>query len=147
VLALSGDPHATEFLAAYLEDPDPYLREQALIAVAQNSHPNKPNAIRRALHDPNAGVRHTALSLWAGEMNGSSVYDALIQAANDIDASVRSLAVDRLGSLGDKRALTLLIERLSDDDLSVRQNARTSLRMLTGVDRGADPEKWKQGAR
>lgn len=142
LLALSADPQATQFMAAYLEDPDPYLRGEALIAVVQNRHPGRIEAIRRALHDPDSQLRRSALTYTAGEQ-GPWVYDTLLQAANDADAGVRALAVDRLGRVGGPRALDVLIARLSDDDLSIRQHAHTSLRTLTHVDRGSNPADWK----
>ena len=142
LLALSKDPRATEFLSAYLQDPDPELRQEALIAVVQNRHPEQINAMRRALQDADGRVRRTAL-LYVSSEQGSWVNEAILQAANDSDPGVRSLAVDRLGRLGDPRAIDVLIGRLSDDDLSVRQRAHASLRMLTRADRGPNPADWK----
>jgi HEAT repeat protein len=142
LLALSPDPNAARFLAAYLADSDPFLRGEALIAVVQNRQPEKIDAIRRDLLDHDAQVRRLAL-VYAGGESGPWVYDAVLQAANDAEPAIRGLAVDRLGPLGDPRAIDVLIDRLSDADLTVRQCALKSLRMVTGVDHGADASAWR----
>lgn len=129
ILSVSRDSHAGAFLAEYLADADARIREFALTGVVQTGQPEREQAIRQALRDRDMHVRLLALG-YAAEGTDEWVLPALLQAAGDESAEVRSLAVDRLGMRGDPRVVAVLQDRLKDQDSGVQQRARASLQRL-----------------
>ena len=65
-----------------------------------------------------------------GELGDPRAVDALIQATNDPDYSVRAKAILSLGKLGDTRAVPVLREILKGDDLSIKNPAIAALANL-----------------
>jgi HEAT repeat protein len=111
-------------------------------------------ALREALKDKSPYVRGIALAA-LGEMKATKAYDDIVALTTDKEANgggknvgmlncfrnyPADMACYALGALGDKRAVPVLIERLTDKDL--RESARQALEALTNQKLENEPEKW-----
>jgi HEAT repeat protein len=111
--------------------------------------------LREALKDKSPYVRGIALAA-LGELKATKAYDDIVALTNDKEENgggknagtlncfrnyPADMACYALGALGDQRAVSVLIERLTDKDL--QESARQALETLTRQKLGNDPEKWK----
>ncbi|MFQ5953967.1 MAG: HEAT repeat domain-containing protein [Kiloniellales bacterium] len=95
-------------------------------------------ALAEALNDSDAELRRAVADSLAriGARTGAlprQVVDALLRALGDGERDVRLSAVRALGAAGSRRAAKPLIDRLRDDDSSVRAEALTALARLGAV--------------
>lgn len=111
-------------------------------------------ALRKALKDKSPQVRGVAVAA-LGELKAANAYDDIVALTKDkegliVDKSaglncIRNCpafsACYALGTLGNERAVPILIESLADGDLM--GPARQALEVLTKQKLGNDPEKWK----
>jgi hypothetical protein len=91
-----------------VSDPDPTIRQSAVLLLGQGASPDAVPAIIAALEDSVPEVRAAAASI-LGTVNpgAAGVVDALVGALADNSASVRASAVWSLGSLGPAAAPAL----------------------------------------
>jgi len=90
-----------------------------------------------ALRDSVSGVRASALvsldRIWpklSDDVQKGEILDDIETAAGDTSAAVRYIAVQLLGSMGDREAVPILIESLKDEHRPIRQKAARSLGQL-----------------
>jgi HEAT repeat protein len=101
------------------------------------------------LQEGTASVRRAAvraLSFWAGAPPGE-VAEAIVSlrsALQDPSPEVRSQAALALLDLGATDVIPALVERMQDDDESVRRATRRSLAGLCGTDAGGSYYAWKR---
>jgi len=83
------------------------------------------DALLRACHNPDNGMRKAALGNLGGEGIEAAVQPALDNIRNPPHGSVKTAAIKALGLIGDRRAVPDLIPRLAETDF--REAAVTSL--------------------
>jgi HEAT repeat protein len=90
-----------------------------------------------SLWDPDKWVRIAAADALA-ELHDIRAYRYLVSLLSDSDQDVRFAVAGSLGKLGDRRALEPLMCACKDENYYVRQVAKESLVMLSGVKPGMD---------
>lgn len=100
------------------------------------------------LQDKEALVRSAAAtSLGSYGAEAKPALDILIKMAqSETDASARQNAISTLGKMGGtaKPAVPALIQALSDSNATVKSNAKTALKSITGKDFGDDIAAWQK---
>jgi HEAT repeat protein len=141
-LAAFDDPRAVDALVELVrQDDDVDIVCNASDALADIADPRAVPALLDALAD--RGLESTARGCAAASLTAfddASIYDGLLAAADEADASLRFQALSALGRLGDRRAVPLMIERLSTGFRSDRAAAATGLGRL-GDSRAVEPLK------
>ena len=97
-----------------------------LLASPRDETPN----LAEDLGDARATVRHAAAFRASQLESTATLVDPLLQAADDVDLTVRLWAVAALGKSADLRAFPKLVERLDDPELFVRYRAAEGLGSL-----------------
>ena len=85
------------------------LRTRAVRALRQIGGPSAVNALADVLHNPMPQVRRATI-VALGKFRGERSLALLISALSDVDVRVRISAILTLGELGDKRAVSPLME-------------------------------------
>lgn len=117
-----------------LNDPDPAVRRNAVIALGRIERPAAVGPLVERLRDPDAGVREA--SAWAlgnlGEVALDQAGMALVQRLNDSSDSVKLAAAQALGAMGATQAMVeALTEVLQQSDVQAR---RAAVQSLIGVE-------------
>ena len=120
-----GDARAVEPLIGALADPEGKVRKSAARALGELGDARAVEPLISALADPDGEVRQYAAH--ALDKLGRSTAESLAVALQSEFPEDRSLAVGRLGELGDDRAVELLIGALEDEDPRVQKNAAVTL--------------------
>ncbi|HUG91599.1 MAG TPA: HEAT repeat domain-containing protein [Planctomycetaceae bacterium] len=122
-----------EILSAVPLCERPHLKAAARDALRAVARPADADVLRRALGDAHVEVR-AAAALALGTVLGraAAVELALLLDEPRQAEPVRLAAARALADLGDRRALPVLIDLLSSEDLSIRLAAGLTLRGLTG---------------
>lgn len=147
VMLIANGPHGhrTPYVRLYrklLTDPDPTV--QAACARALGMHGKVKDAVKLAdLFDTgNTFVRWEAAKALQ-RIHNPAVADELIDVVqNDDDADVRIAAAKALGQYAEPAVFDALVGALQDQNYGVVQQARDSLRTLTGHQGPANPSHW-----
>lgn len=114
---LGGDVAAEVAQAAALEDDDPWVRAEAVVALDHLDRAANTEHLERALDDDHHAVRRNALvSLF--KLRGEDTLDDLLDAVDDDSERVREWVAHLLGGVDDGRA-TEALEELTRDDVGV----------------------------
>jgi HEAT repeat protein len=105
-------------LAALLRDPDPNLRIQAALALADQPGPVAGDALMAALDDEHVNVRFQAIES-LGRLRWSGAVDRLSAIAESRDFFLAFPAVDALSRIEDPRVAPRLASLLDDEGLAV----------------------------
>lgn len=133
VLALSAFADETiiaKMAALLLDDPEISVRQAAARALGKTQHPAALPYLLEALHDSfwwyeREGTTHDLLD--ALQAMGTLAVEALIEALNDRERTVRQFAAQLLGRIGDPRALEPLGMALYDLHFQVGEAAAQAL--------------------
>ena len=128
-----GDPRASATLLPLLKDSSAAVRAKAVVALGILRSPASATALTPLLRDKDRSVQaNTAVAL--ARIGDRSVTPELIKILEAKDTggafSTRFYAAFALGAMGDKRAVAVLIQGLSDRDKFVRSEAAQSLGQL-----------------
>jgi HEAT repeat protein/small nuclear ribonucleoprotein (snRNP)-like protein len=158
-------------LEKLLDDSRSVVRVHVVEAIGAIGSVNSSKKIINLLEDPNFNVREKVVEA-LGYLGDTVSILPLINALRDVNPDVRGAAAAALSFFRDPRAIPSLYSLLKDENTTVREKARSSLRLhtelkqlidglsdqsstvrenasyvlwlLTGKDFGNDPEKWKQ---
>jgi hypothetical protein len=146
-LTVLRDPRSVPSLIPLLTDASNEVRWEAAIALGEINDPGAIPPLRQALRDSDKYVRygaasalrnmgwkpasaeeeafvHVGLQEWQVVQEiGEPAIPALSLVLRDRDSSVRMQAIDILGSIGDERAIPVLIRSLADENPDVRWKA------------------------
>jgi HEAT repeat protein len=121
-------------------------RDNVVVALRILRDPRAIPLLRETLKDPSPYVRCIAVAA-LGELKAAEAYDEIVALTTDkgttqgcLPMAPGHLACYALGALGDKKAVPVLIERLSDKDF--QSQAQQALEQLTGAKLGNHPEHW-----
>jgi HEAT repeat protein len=131
-LAKHGGDLAAETATVLTEDPEPWVRAEAVVALDRLDRAAHEAAIAAALDDDHHAPRRNALvSLF--KHRGEDALDPLVDATDDPSERVREWAAHLLGGVDDPAA-TAALERLesADDSGVVRKTAARSLDVDAG---------------
>ncbi len=141
------DPRATDPLLRCMKDPHDVVRLKTTFALGGLSDLRIVPPLMAALRDSVTGIRTSALvsldRIWpklSDDVQKRQILDGIEQTAVDTSAAVRYVAVQLLGSMGDREAVPILIESLKDENSSIRKKAAQSLGEL-GDKRAIGPLK------
>ncbi|MBN1342505.1 MAG: MFS transporter [Phycisphaerae bacterium] len=110
-----------------LEDPDPGVRREALLALGRIGTPEAVELLIWYLHEPDRTTR-TASAEALGVARSAEGTMPLVAALDDADGHVRRAAADALGNLPDQRATETLLGLLDrEQDSEVLIGAATAL--------------------
>lgn len=124
-----ADKETLEALLLKIEDPDPFVRVEAVQALGEIQKEQSLVAVCDCLNDENIYVRAYAAEALGkiGQVDISLTLSKLLPALNDPSPYVRAMIVAALGELQDKRALDSIRKLLHDEDESVRGMAAWAL--------------------
>ena len=146
-LTVLRDPRSVPSLIPLLTDASNEVRWEAAIALGEINDPGAIPSLRQALRDSDKYVRygaasalrkmgwtpasaeeeafvHVGLQEWQVVQEiGEPAIPALSHVLCDRDGSVRMQAIDILGSIGDEKAIPVLIRSLADENPDVRWKA------------------------
>jgi HEAT repeat protein len=132
--ALSRKPHrkALDALIAALQDDHDMVRRFAAGALGEIGDPAAvPALLEQAQNNPDSGSRSTASaalgSILGTAGGGEDALEVLLKMVDDDDATVRAMAAQSLGKLGDRRATPALLKLLTDSQYGVRGRAIEAL--------------------
>lgn len=141
------DPRGTDPLLRCMSDPHDVVRLKATFALGGLDDLRIVPPLMAALEDSVTGVRASALvsldRIWpklTDDAQKRGILDGIEQAAVDTSAAVRYVAVQLLGSMGDREAVPILIESLKDENRPIRKKSARSLGQL-GDERAIGPLK------
>ncbi|MFQ3611209.1 MAG: HEAT repeat domain-containing protein [Fimbriimonadales bacterium] len=121
-----------ERLLPMLEPSQPTeVRVSALGAIAELRPPNLLETLETAARDYHSAVRTRAAEL-AHTLPRETALGFLLNLAVDHDNQVRQVAIQKLSSLKDRRAVPTLIAMLEDSNPETVQMAMSALRSITG---------------
>ncbi len=146
-LSVIRDPRAVPSLTRLLSDPGSEVRWEAAIALGEINDPASTASLVQALRDPDKYVRYGAASAlqksgwkpasdeeWAFNLVGLQEWQAvreigepaipaLSHVLHDRDSGVRMQAIEILGSIGNGKAVPVLMRSLADENAEVRWKA------------------------
>jgi HEAT repeat protein len=120
-----GDAHAVEPLIIAMRDNNRSVRVSSIEALGKIGDARAIEPLIAALRDNDRLVRNSAINSLV--KIGKQAVNPLLITCHDKDSFVRQAAVEALGKIGDVRAISYLIELLSDDALGVRCEASEAL--------------------
>jgi HEAT repeats len=133
IFALSADGSesaAAALAAAALGDPDPSVREDAVLALGEIGGRIGRQTLTQALADPDINVQKAAVEAFA-DLGGGESARALTLALQDDDPELRAEAVDALADVGGDAAIELLRYAAKDEIPAVREAAEEYLAEMT----------------
>lgn len=114
-------------VAEALEDPDPGVRREALLALGRIGTPEAIELLMWQLHEPDRETR-TVSAEALGETKRQEGTMPLVHALHDADGEVRRAAARALGNLADQRASDQLLDLLnSEEDAEVLVGVSSAL--------------------
>lgn len=130
------------------DEPTPLYRSELVQTLGELSTPSASEALRTAIHDPDASVRIEACRAW-GKRGGDEAVRALGQVVgSDTDIDVRIEATRQLGNFeGHPAAVQALGVALDDADPALQHRAVKSLEDITGEEYGNSVPAWRQYVR
>lgn len=123
------DAKNLEILLQKLNDPDPFVRVEAVQALGEIQREQSLISVCGCLNDENLYVRAYAAEALGkiGQVNMSLALSRLLPALDDPSPYVRAMMVVALGELQDERAANPIRKLLQDEDESVRKMAAWAL--------------------
>ena len=117
-----ADKETLEALLLKIEDPDPFVRVEAVQALGEIQKEQSLVAVCDCLNDENIYVRAYAAEALGkiGQVDISLTLSKLLPALDDPSPYVRAMMAAALGELQDARAIAPLREMLQDKDETVR---------------------------
>ena len=124
-----ADKENVEVLIQYLNDPDPFVRVEAIQALGEIPKKQSLVAVCGSLNDENIYVRAYAADALGkiGMIDVSLTLSKLLPALDDPSSYVRAMMVAALGELQDARVIAPLREMQQDKDETVRRMAAWAL--------------------
>ena len=124
-----ADKEKLEILLQNLNDPDPFVRVEAIQALGEIQEKQSLVAVCECLNDENIYVRAYAAEALGkiGTIDISLTLSKLLPALDDPSPYVRAMMVSALGELQDARVIVPLREMLQDKDKTVRGMAAWAL--------------------
>lgn len=134
---LGGKPAVAAATVLASEDPDPWVRAEAVVALDRLDDPAVREDLVAALDDEHHAVRRNAL-IAVFKRDGEATLDVLLDAVEDPSERVREFGAHMLAGVDDDAARDALVRLLEDDDESeiVRLTAERAL--------GADPARFRR---
>jgi len=129
VLPEFGGKENLEILLHKVNDPDPFVRVEAVQALGERREVQAFVSVCDSLNDENLYVRAYAAEALGriGRIDISQALLRLLSALDDSSPYVRAMMVAALGELQDERAVDSIRECLNDEDESVRKMAAWAL--------------------
>jgi hypothetical protein len=130
-----------DVLFEQLDHPEPRVKAAAITALADQ-------AIRKALPPILALAGHSdeevreAVAVAIGYLGDITCMEAMRALIKDESWTVRSAVINAAARLKIKPVVSMLIERLPEEEGRLRKDLRDSLVKLTGEDFGMDPDLW-----
>ena len=124
-----GEVSAVPVLAKRLGDGVAVVRQNAAIALGSLAHPDGFAPLVEALAEGPADVRFQAATSLA-EIDAERAYEPLVAALADRDPQVVAAAALSLGAGGNRRAVTLLIDKLEHPEAATRFDVAYALAEL-----------------
>ena len=123
------DKENLEILLQKLNDPDPFVRVDAVQALGEIQEKQSIDALCECLNDENIYVRAYAAEALGkiGTIDVSLTLSKLFPVLDDPSPYVRAKVIEVLGELKDERAVAPLREMLQDKDETVRGMATWAL--------------------
>ena len=127
-----ADKENLEILLQKLNDPDPFVRVDAVQALGEIQKKQALISVCDSLEDENLYVRAYAAEALGkiGQVDISFTLSRLLPALDDPSPYVRAMMVSALGELQDERAADSVRECLYDEDESVRKMAAWALNKI-----------------
>lgn len=127
-----ASPEAIDLLLQKLDDPDPFVRVEAVQALGEIRQDRSLFSLCCCLTDKNLYVRGYAAEALGkiGHLDASYALAQLSAALDDPSPYVRSMLVLALGELQDNRAINTVRKLLQDDDENVRKMAAWALNKI-----------------
>ncbi|MGA2553927.1 MAG: HEAT repeat domain-containing protein [Smithella sp.] len=145
-LGIYKDTRAAKPLCKLLQDTDGEVRENATRSLSSINDPDSVPCLIGALKDRNSSVRKYAV-IALGDIGDPSAVEPILQMMNQDDSGIRDVnqrkkyrqdnyflteeVIKALGRLKDSRAVDLLTDILSNDDI-FKYELKQSLKMITG---------------
>ena len=132
MIIASEDPAVQETLEALLpklNDPDPFVRVEAVQALGEIQKEKSLYSLCDCLSDENLYVRAYAAEALGkvGQVDIAQTLSRLLPALDDPSPYVRAMMLIALGELQDERAVDSIRKLLHDEDESVREMASWAL--------------------
>lgn len=134
---------AQQLVELVQNDPHPFLRAEAVKAMAKLSTPAVLPGLRAAAADTDPLVRAAACRAWGGVGDAEALHVLGDLATRDADVDVRVAATGELGRFRDQAAVQALGLVLNDNDPAVQYQAVKSLKSATGRDLGDSVAVWR----
>ena len=131
-----ADIENLKILLQNLNDPDPFVRVEAIQALGEIHKEQSFVAVCDCLNDENIYVRAYAAEALGmiGTIDVSLTLSKLLPALDDPSPYVRAKVIVALGELKDERAVAPLREMLQDEDKTVRGMAAWALGIIENSD-------------
>lgn len=117
---------------------EPFLREQATLALLAVAHKRDVKILVRAAEVGSPDVRIAAFRA-LGRVDPKAAIQAYKDALTAPSARVRGVAARRLTQLGNREGLPVLVALMDDPDLNARALAHTTLRSVAGTNHSIVP--------
>jgi HEAT repeat protein len=133
--AAEADEVAAAVAVELLDDPDPWVRSEAVVALDNLDREAHESDLEAAVDDDHHAVRrNAAISLF--KLRGEAMADLLLEQSRDDSERVREWAAHMLGGVDEDRARERLRELTDDPATVVRQTAERALE--------ADPDRFRR---
>ncbi|MEM6260685.1 MAG: HEAT repeat domain-containing protein [Planctomycetota bacterium] len=146
-IAASGFGGEEEYLNSYrlfVDDPDPGVRAAAATALGRHGTVADATILAAMLRDEDDLVGWQAAD-GLRKLHNPAVIDALVERLDpeiEDDIDIRATAALALGQYANEIVFSRLVTALEQNDYNVVAASHRSLRLLTGVDQGTDPQAW-----
>ena len=145
---LPSNPEIVDLLTSMLLDQDATVRQHAATALGVLKTGLKPAvpSLIIALGDSSSTVRKEAAKTLGiiGPDAAEAVADLIKMVETEKNTSDKDEPVTALGKIGPaaKTAVPVLIQFVTSSDTTLVSACKTALKAITGVDYGADTQKW-----
>jgi HEAT repeat protein len=119
-----------ERLVSLLGHAEPLIIAEAIAALKNSDRKEYWSVVAPMSRHESPLVRGAVLRYARHALTSHQAYLFLVAGLSDPDPTVRASAIDELGDLGDKEAITHIRPLLRDSDEDVRQAARTAINGL-----------------
>lgn len=146
-IAASPFGHEEEYLNAYrlfVDDADPGVRAAAATALGRHGTVADAIILATMLKDEDDLVGWQAAD-GLRKLHNPEVVEALLERLDpdvEEDADTRATAALALGQYADPVVFSRLVAALEQSDFNVVRASHQSLTLITGIDKGIDPQAW-----
>ena len=128
-MGMSGDPRYTDVLIAALQDSDPRICLEAMLACGKRGDQHSVPFLIFLVNVPDTVIRKRAIET-LGVIKDYSSIPSIIEAIHDKDQEIRNLALLTLGVFQDPLSVQALVMNFTDEDPFVKETVSTALNML-----------------